>query len=440
MKKILFALGLFCSVSAFSQGFDKKLASSDKEIGDVKKKENPKTWIARGQLFYDIAAEPTKGLWTEMSNMEYTLLASSLGKPTQETDEDLNGKRYHVAVFPDKKIYFNEDKAVAFWDITKYAAADPLKTSYEAYMQAIKLDPEKKNSKKIIEGLKNLAILSKSQGSNDFQLGRIREALAEFELSMECSSNPLVGETDSMIIYYAGFFAMELKDYPKAEKYLRKAIEINYTGNGDAFGTLAQALNAQDKKSEATEILQKGMTVNPENQQIMIEVINSYMSSGKDPREIMPLLNKAQEAQPTNASLFYAEGNLYEKLYEAGDKEVKDNYKSAEKCYKKSIEIDPEYFLGYYSAAALTFNEGVYYNEQANKVPPSKNEEYERLNKIANEYFKAAMPYFNKAYELNSTEKSVVQALKDINFRFRNDSEEYKQNAEKFREILESME
>ena len=182
------------------------------------------------------------------------------------------------------------------------------------------------------------------------------------------------------------------------------------------------------------------MTVNPENQQIMIGVINSYISAGKDPREIMPLLNKAQEAQPTNASLFYAEGNLYEKLYEAGDKEVKDNYNSAEKCYKKSIEIDSKYFLGYYSIAALIFNEGVYYNEQANKVPPSKNDEYERLIKIANGYFTSALPYFNTAYELNPTEKSVVQALKDINFRFRNDSEEYKQNADKFKEILESME
>jgi tetratricopeptide (TPR) repeat protein len=441
MKKILLAVAVLLSVNAFSQTFTKKIASSDKDIADPKKGENPKTWISRGQLFYEIAAEPTKGFWAGMNEAELKLmLTSSSQKLSEPAVETIGNKQYKVSTLNGTKIFFENDVIVC-WDIPQYPdmVANPIETSYKAYLTAIEKDAAQKNSKKINEGLRALSVLARAQGSNDYQLGHRKESFNNFELSLNCSFNPLVGETDSMIIYYAGVIARELEDYPKAEKYLRKAIEINSTESGDAYGILSEVLSAQGRKAEAMDVLHKGMPLFPENQQIMVSIINLYISEGKDPKDIIPLLQEAQKAQPENASLFFVEGNLYEKLYEATSKENKDYFNSATESYKKSLSIDPNYFGGYYGLAALIFNEGVYYNEKANAVPASDEAEYQRLLGIANEHFKSALPYFQKAYELDPKEKAVIQALKDINFRFRTESEEFQKNADKFKELLDAM-
>lgn len=434
MKKLLLAVAVLISVhTAFSQdnaAFEKKIAASDKALADPKKSENPKTWIARAQLFQDIADAPTKGLWAGMSDMEYTLLSAQMDKPTGDENATIAGQPYAVKVFANKKIYFDDKKTVAFWDITNYAAPKPLFKANEAYQQAIKLNTDGKNSKKIAEGLDRLAIQAKAQGSNEYQLERYKEALEYFNLSLEASSNPLVGKTDSIIIYYAGVMAAVLNDNVTAEKYFRKAVEINYHREGEAHARLAEVLAANDKKEEALRFLQEGITKYPENQELLIALINNYMEAGKDPKEVLPLLHQAQKAQPENASLFFAEGQLYEKT---------NDFDNAIKSYEKSTQVDNKYFFGYYGLGVLYFNRGVAISDQASKVDVSNNAEFDRLMGLADEQFQHALEPFLKAHELNPSEKGAVQALKDIYFRFRNKGPEYQKNADKFKELYETM-
>lgn len=432
MKKLFLAVVLLISTqAAFSQAFSKKIESSDNSIQDPKKMEQPKTWIARAQLFQDIAEAPIKGLWAGMSEMEYNLLSAELGKATSTATETIGGQQYDVKVYDDKKVFFDVNKVVAFWDITSYATPNPLKKAYEAYEQAIKLDVDKKNSKKIAAGLERLSGQAKNQGSNDFQMGRMKEALDNFALSLDCSSDPLIGKSDSVILYYAGVIASDLKEYDKAEKYFRKAIEINYVKDGDVFSHLGQILLNEQKQEDALKVLQEGLTKHPENQDIIISLINAYMTVGRDPKEILPLLHQAQKAQPQNASLYFAEAQLYEK--------TNDMAKAAE-FYTKSTEIDAKYFYGYYALGILLFNQGVKFQDDANGVDLSNNAEYERLMALSNEYFEKALNPFLKAYELNKTEKSVLQALKDIYFRFRSKSPEFEANATKFKELYDNAE
>lgn len=426
MKKLLVAVfALLCINAAYSQKFEKKIAASDKSIEDPKKGIAPKTWISRGELFYDIANEPIKSLVAGMNEESYKLTVTE--SDVTETTEKVGEKEYKVHIYPDKKVYF-DNGVIVFWDVLKYEVKDPMQKAYESYEKAKSLDADGKNGKKIGANLKTLSVLAKNEGFNQYQLGKTENALTLFKLSLDASADPLVGETDSLIYYYTGVLAADMGKDAEAEKYLRKTVEIGYTENGDTYAALANVLNNQEKYEEARLLLERGMTINPENQQLIIALINNYMTTGKDPKDIIPLLHKAQESQPTNPSLYFAEGQLYEKL---------EDQENAVKGYKKSVEVDPNYFFGYYGLGIIHFNTAAKYTELA--MTEKNNTEYERLLKVADEQLKTALPYFEKAFELNQNEKSVVQALKEINYRFRTENDTYKANADKYDELLKKM-
>jgi tetratricopeptide (TPR) repeat protein len=425
MKRLLIAVLLFLSVNvAFSQKFDKKIAASDKNIEDSKKGVNPKTWISRGELFYDIAVAPTESLSSGMSEEAYLLIMSGDPDAVAEAQpETLNGKQYSVRTFNDKKVYI-ENAVIQFWDVLKYETPNPIRKSYDAYVKAKSLDADGKNVKKLKEDLNMLAGLTRSEAFNKFNLGKYSEAVDLFALTVDCMSD--AGEIDSLSIYYAGVLAIEAKNYTVAEQYLKKALQINYIENGDTYSYLSEALKELGKIDEAREILEKGIVGNPENQQLIISLINIYMFSGKDPKEIIPLINKAQEKEPENLNLYIVEGDLLEKL---------NDTEGAAKCYKKAMEVNANDFFGYYKLGLLYYNIGAKYSELA--VNEKDNKEYERLLELADSELKKALPFLDRAYELQPTEISTVQALKEINFRFRMENDTYKQNAEKFTKLLE---
>ncbi|MDR2383142.1 MAG: tetratricopeptide repeat protein [Prevotellaceae bacterium] len=426
MKRLLIVTLLFLSVNvAFSQKYDKKIAASDKSIEDPKKGINPKTWISRGELFYEIAVAPTESLSSGMSEETYNLIIGQdvTAKATVQT-ETVNNKTYTVHIFDDKKVYI-DNAAIQFWEVLKYETPNPMQKSHEAYVKAKSLDTGGKNAKKLKENLTLLATLSKNEAFNKFNLNKFPESVEFFSLSIDCSAE--TGVIDTLSIYYAGVLSIESKNYALAEKYLKQAIDAGYIEKGDTYAYLAEAMKELGKTDEARAILEKGFNGNPENQQLIIALINNYMSTGKDPKDIIPLITKAQEKEPGNINLYIVEGDLRERL---GDIE------GASKCYMKAMEISPDDFFGHYKLGLLYFNIGAKYSEQA--VNEKDNKEYERLLELADTELKRALPFLEKAFELNQEEVSTIQALKEINFRFRNEeNSSYQQNYDKFSKLLE---
>jgi tetratricopeptide (TPR) repeat protein len=426
MKKLLVAVLLLLSVNvAFSQKYEKKIAASDKNIEDPKKGINPNTWISRGELFYEIAAVPSELISQGMSEEAYELVMAGLSATATEQKETIGDKQYKVHVFDDKKVYI-ENGLIQFWDVLVYETPNPMQKAYEAYIKAKSLDTGGKKAKKLKENFSLLATLSKIEALNKFYLKQFADAVDFFALTADCSYE--AGVIDTISIYYAGVLAAtDVKNYEAAEKYLKKSIELGNTEKGDAYAYLAETLKALNKIEEARAILEKGFSENPENQQIVISLINNYMSTGKDPKDIIPLIKVAQEKEPTNINLHIVEGDLLVKL---------NDTVSAIKSYEKAIEVNPDDFFGYYKLGLLYFNTGANYSILS--VDEKDLKESDRLYELANTELKRALPFLEKAFELKSDEESTIQALKEINFRFRNENDTYKQNAEKYSKLLEN--
>ncbi|MDR1584076.1 MAG: tetratricopeptide repeat protein [Prevotellaceae bacterium] len=428
MKKVLIVIFLLLNVNVASpQKFAKKVAANDKDIEHVKKGANPKTWITRGELFYNIANNPVSNLVAGMN--EYSYKIAIQGATVTEVTEVINRKTYKVDVLLNRKMYLASGMLM-FWDILKYDVPDPMRKSYEAYQRAKILDKKGKYTKEIATGLNLLATLSKSEAFNKYYVGKLAESIELFRLSIDCSSDPLVEETDPMGYYFVGVISNEVGQDSIAEKYLRKAISLGYIKKGDTYAYLGKTLMNLNRQNEAQEILEKGVAKNPDNQQLIFSLINNYIALEKDPKEILPLIKKAQQSEPNNPGLYAVEGQLYEKT---------DNPEIAIECFKQAVEIDPNYFYGYSALGLLYFNLGAKYTEQA--VSEKDNTEYERLLILADRQLKQALPFLEKAFELAKNDvtlaRPVIQALRDANSRFRHENDAFKKDAEKYSKLLE---
>ena len=116
-------------------------------------------------------------------------------------------------------------------------------------------------------------------------------------------------------------------------------------------------------------------------------------------------ISKALESTPDNEMLHYVLGIAYRTK---GDKD------KAEMCYGKALELKPDYFDANYELGTLHFNKGVEWNEKANSLPANEMNKAKDYDAKATEEFNKAIPYFEKARQLNDKDKSVLSALKKL--------------------------
>jgi tetratricopeptide (TPR) repeat protein len=136
----------------------------------------------------------------------------------------------------------------------------------------------------------------------------------------------------------------------------------------------------------------------------------------------MKYLDIAIAQDPKNASYFFAQGTLYDKLQKPDE---------ATTSYLKAIEYKEDYFDAYYNLGALYYNKGVKQVDVANLVPSSQPDKYELEKDKADIEFKKAIPYMEKAHEINPTDKFTLESLKTLYYRLK--------MLDKHAEIIEKM-
>ncbi len=209
---------------------------------------------------------------------------------------------------------------------------------------------------------------------------------------------------DTAIVYNCALAAYNAKNWENAEKYFKKTIDLGY-GGGDAVLLLNQVYINMNDSVKMGDNLQKGVELYPEDERILTSLIQYYLSS-KHNEEALNYLNKAIEKDPENASYYYARGVLYESV---------DKDKSVEN-YKKAIEIDPKMFNALFNLGVIYYNRGVEEQNKANEM--TNMDEYNKEKKIAEGYWEQALPYLEKALELEPNNLDVLESLKGLYYRF----------------------
>jgi len=405
MRKIIFLVGfvLLASlaytqpnkrVSAFNYLKDKEydLAKEniDKCVVHPKTIHDAKAWLYYGQIYFGIATSKDKAYM----NLD----------PNPELKSYKGYKNALLYNFKDQS-FWTLDIENNQMDMIKFSKA--LNNRDTKYVdQMILMD--------VINGFSGLSNALVNKGLKEYQDNKnYKSALELFEHSLFTSQ--MTGKVDTQVVYFCALASVKAKETDKAIEYYKALAEMGY-GKTEAdkannyYFLAKQYLNKQDtvkyKKS-----IEQGIEKYPNSSSnLVVEMINFYLAR-KMQKEALAYLDKGIAAAPTNASLHYAKGTIYDT-----DSLLQDKDKAIE-SYLKTVELDPNHFDAYYNLGAIYYNKAAAKIEDANNVDPDDFKKYKSVKAEADVFFKQALPYLEKAHTINPKDMATMQSLKLIYYR-----------------------
>lgn len=440
MKKLLLivaALAVLAVPTAMAQkindaAFRAKMAKSDAEIADAKKAAKAATWLNRAKVYGDAIMEPTKNLF---SGLDATMLRMTMGEP-DETDET---KDATVWVYPWVKVYVKANKVVA-WEQVKEIEPTAYDVVREAYLKAYELDA--KTASKIKPALDALVSYYSQAGSAAVEIPNYRISVDAYVKAAQLQENPVYSKVDPQYYFFAGELAAFLgsedsKFFGIGEQYLNKAKELGYMDeNGNFYYFLFHCYYGQkdiDKENltKAKDALLEGISKFPKNERILDGLMQLYTSEEGvgDPNDIVALIDKALAETPDNPDLWFGRGRVYFKL---------KNYDECIASFQKINELKPNdyntnFYLGYFNIA-----KGDGLNKEFNTKEFSSSEEYDAERKKVSDAYMKAVPYLEKALELQPENADCAQYLKELCFRLR-DEEGMMEKYNKYNTIFKKL-
>lgn len=386
----------------------KKVADSDEDIKNPKKKVKAKTWFKRGELFQDVFM---LGLEQLYEGMDATTLKLFYKEPnsieTEEKDGDLIEKyKYDHMNYIFKNGLFQE------WERVDPIVEDPLRVAIDAYIKALELDEKGKLRGKVKENLIELKTQLKRDGVNYYYRDSYDKALNSFENVLEVNNLDLfAGEMDTVMVQYSGIISREIagktedKDlYRKAIGYYQQLADADF-GGPNTYLQMKMDYLAIGDTLKALETLKEGYEKYPDTVNVIANLADLYIQLKKYDEGI-EFMKKVIENNPNIAESYYWNGRLLI------NKEEVEYIDLALESYAKAAELDPTIYYTWYDMGYIYYLQGADYYERANE------EEEERfrdqLLELGKEKYYEAIPVLEKAYELNEENSTVKYETLDL--------------------------
>lgn len=423
MKKIVFAVAiaasmLFVNAQAQVKNVGAAKAAVEKAAAaTTNPKSNTKaaTWTAYGKALLDAYNAPAGSVWVGMSAQELQMVSGS-EKPVSEEQVTVSGQAMLKQVYANKNYYFAANGNLAIIEVTQPVVENSLEKALDAYKQAYTLDEKGQKTKDIKTGLETIVNKFSDEAYNAYTLGKPAEASVYFEKAYLAAGTAPLSVIDTNSVYNAAFTAFAAGDNARAKSLFNTSVELGYAGeDGDAYAKLADIAEKEGNNAERKAILEKGFAAYPSSQSILVGLINYYVSTGEDTNRLFTLLDNAKKNEPGNASLYYVEGTIHEKL---GDEE------KALASFAKCSEIDPKYVFGYYAAGVHFYNKAVELQEKANNEMDDR--KYTAIMAEFEKALKGCVEPFEQCFQKttdNDIKAGVAEYLKNACYRFRTDPE-----------------
>jgi tetratricopeptide (TPR) repeat protein len=316
----------------------------------------------------------------------------------------------------------------------KYKKLDSnaLQIAYDSYQKAFELDTKKEFYEYLMKGLYNCSNQFYNKGVEMYNLKRYDEAMSNFDKT--AAINAIFQITDTSATYNAALCSELAKNPDKAKDYYIKLVKANYH-QPLIYASLANIYTNKKDTASALSTIKKGRKIYPDNYNLIIAETNIYLTSGKS-KEAKDLLELAIQKDPSNPNLYYAIGTSFDALSNDTSKAATDRdsyFTEAETAYKKAIDLKANYFDAIYNLGALYFNDGVRIFLEADKDPNDMTK-YGKLKPIFEARFASALPYLEKAYELDPNDYNTLLSLKQL-YAKTNQTDKYKVINEKLKAL-----
>ena len=221
--------------------------------------------------------------------------------------------------------------------------------------------------------------------------------------------------------YYAAIFAVQSEMHPEAIALLEEMKNGSYEAiSVNQF--LYQEYVAIKDTAKFVATLQDAIVRFPKESWFLQNLINYYIFSGQEPVAV-EYLAQAIEREPNVAQYHHIKGNLDENL---------GNYEDALKDFDAALAIDPTLADAMAGKGRVYYNQAVKLNEAAALI--SDNREYKKALDEMNEVFRKSLPYFEKAHDIEPQDRTYIQILKGLYYRFNMD-DKYNEMNEKLNNL-----
>lgn len=431
MKRILLVLAVLASAQVANAQATKSVSAAKSAVEaatvasqDAKKATKVATWMKLGQTLVDAYNAPAGNGWLGATKNDLQLVMAN-EKPSSVEQVVVGGNAMNKEVYPTRNYYFNANGQLAMIEITKPIYEDALQQAAAAYSKAAEIDVKGSKTKDIKAALENIASKLTDEAYNAYSFGDMSKASKCFEAVVNASALAPLSQLDTNSLYNAGFTAWMSGELERAKSFFNKCVENGYYyEGGEVFAKLADIEEKLGNKEASKNVLEEAFTKFPQSQSILVGLINYYVGSGENTDRLFELLGEAKKNEPNNASLYYVEGNIHDKL---------GHVEEAVASYRQCAEIDPKYAYGYIGEGILYYNLAVKVQEEAqNELDDNK---YMALVEKFENTLKACIPAFEKALEVcndDATKTSIAEYLKNACFRFRTADESYAAKYEKY--------
>lgn len=334
-----------------------------------------------------------------------------------ETKDD--AKTWYVAGFIEDQQFSNErTKQVIGQQPDEPVMYEALINVLPYFLKAYELDQQPNEKGKIkpkytkdIKGILSANhVYYINGGAYYFDQKDYKKAYDFFDQYLQISDLPMfkgeqVAERDSNFMtvqFYAAVAATQLGDSKLAIAALERAKDTDYRAN-DVYQYLCYEYEQAKDTVNLEKTLEEGMVKFPEESYYLMSLINNYIYSNRNDKAI-EYLNTAIAKDPNNAQLYDVMG----RVYETG---LKD-FANAEKYFEKALSINPDYLESLSNLGRIYYNQGVNKQGEANMINDSK--QYQEELAVAKEFFKKALPYFEKAHQMKPEEREYMTALRGI--------------------------
>jgi tetratricopeptide (TPR) repeat protein len=294
---------------------------------------------------------------TSIIDVKYKLINAAIADSKAEKHA-AGAKKLYDAYLLDKKDTIN-----LYYAASTYVNAKEYETAYNAYDELKKLNYSGKGT--------NFYAVNKINGEEQFF--------------------PTAKERDQMV-------KLGTHEKPRTEEIPSK--------RGEIFKNMALILVQNGKVAEAKKAVAEARAANPDDKSLVLTEANLYLDT-KDYDTYKKLITEVLAQSPNDADLVF---NLGVISYNA------KNLVEAEKYYKRAIEIKPDYVNAYLNLAILKLDADKKLFEEIQKLGNSEkdNKRYEVLKKQREAVFTSALPYLEKASELDGTNEEVKGTLLSV--------------------------
>ena len=207
---------------------------------------------------------------------------------------------------------------------------------------------------------------------------------------------------DTTLTYYSGLAAVNAKKYKAAIPNYEQLIKTNFSSNRQIYLDLSRMYAIQKDTVSAIRVASEGSIRYGNDVALATQEIELSLMSRKQKEVIAKIIDQVQR-NPTDKLYPFYLGIAYSAI---------NDYAKAEEAYKNAIALDPNYANAYLNVGGILLNRGIDTYNTANKLPQSKQKEYDEMIKKASTQFDIALPYLQKAADLDPSSRLALENLK----------------------------